>query len=417
MKLAKQAIVQWLRQYLKSGYDLAVLERTLLDNGYRKQDIDDAVRSIYGAEVKHVIHLSKTSVALIIAVICSSLLIAAGFLYFTQQPAELLDVSTEVLDSSLQPGQRLNFNVELSSLGSSRRYDVDVRYDIEKDGATLTFKEETIGLETSKSQRTFIDLPVDAEPGSYILRTLARYQDKVARAASSFTVYIQSEIATCTDNIQNQGEEGVDCGGPCSQCPSCHDNTLNQDEEGVDCGGICKPCSDCDDNDPCTQDIVVSSECKHEKISPCCGNSICEQGEECPADCPQDDPYPGSTVWEKLDAIKELARSDDYAAAARCDSFDENLHREKCLDNVAKQSNKHSYCEEIMDERTREECLISVAKGADDHGICEKISQDTRRDRCYMHFAKAGDDFSVCDKVTDYYLKQLCNSMKDMQAP
>src|SRR6266496_2512902 len=25
---------------------------------------------------------------------------------------------------------------------------------------------------------------------------------------------------TCTDGIQNQGETGVDCGGPCSPCPS-----------------------------------------------------------------------------------------------------------------------------------------------------------------------------------------------------
>jgi len=47
---------------------------------------------------------------------------------------------------------------------------------------------------------------------------------------------------SCFDGIQNQGEEGIDCGGPCKPCPSCFDGIQNQGEEGIDCGGPCKPC-------------------------------------------------------------------------------------------------------------------------------------------------------------------------------
>ena len=48
---------------------------------------------------------------------------------------------------------------------------------------------------------------------------------------------------TCTDGVKNQGEQGIDCGGPCSNaCPSCADGILNQDETAVDCGGSCDPC-------------------------------------------------------------------------------------------------------------------------------------------------------------------------------
>ena len=53
---------------------------------------------------------------------------------------------------------------------------------------------------------------------------------------------------TCQDNIKNQDKEGVDCGGVCSPCviappaETCQDNIQNQDEEGVDCGGVCSPC-------------------------------------------------------------------------------------------------------------------------------------------------------------------------------
>lgn len=50
---------------------------------------------------------------------------------------------------------------------------------------------------------------------------------------------------TCADGLENNGETGVDCGGPCPACrpnPSCEDGIRNQDETGVDCGGKCRPC-------------------------------------------------------------------------------------------------------------------------------------------------------------------------------
>lgn len=48
---------------------------------------------------------------------------------------------------------------------------------------------------------------------------------------------------TCSDGVKNQGEQGIDCGGPCGNvCPSCADGIMNQNETGVDCGGPCDPC-------------------------------------------------------------------------------------------------------------------------------------------------------------------------------
>ncbi len=52
---------------------------------------------------------------------------------------------------------------------------------------------------------------------------------------------------TCNDGIQNQGEGAVDCGGPCAACPSCNDGVQNQGESGVDCGGPCGACPTCND--------------------------------------------------------------------------------------------------------------------------------------------------------------------------
>ena len=51
-------------------------------------------------------------------------------------------------------------------------------------------------------------------------------------------------VATCNDGIMNQGETGIDCGGPnCQPCTTavvtCSDGIQNGDETGVDFGGSC----------------------------------------------------------------------------------------------------------------------------------------------------------------------------------
>lgn len=48
---------------------------------------------------------------------------------------------------------------------------------------------------------------------------------------------------SCSDGLQNGGEAGIDCGGPCpTPCATCIDGLQNQGEESVDCGGPCPPC-------------------------------------------------------------------------------------------------------------------------------------------------------------------------------
>lgn len=55
---------------------------------------------------------------------------------------------------------------------------------------------------------------------------------------------------TCFDEVKNQGELGIDCGGPCPDClPTCDDRILNGTEQFIDCGGDnCAPCATCEDN-------------------------------------------------------------------------------------------------------------------------------------------------------------------------
>jgi hypothetical protein len=107
-------------------------------------------------------------------------------------------------------------------------------------------------------------------------------------------------LPTCSDGVQNQSEENVDCGGPCSPCgggtESCTDGIQNQDEIGVDCGGVvCLPCENtdpdacdghegeiniCGDGNPCTNNhkCLAGGGC-----SP--GLPVaCDDGDACTAD-------------------------------------------------------------------------------------------------------------------------------------
>ncbi len=56
------------------------------------------------------------------------------------------------------------------------------------------------------------------------------------------TIIDKEKVGNCADGIQNQGEKGVDCGGPCRSCATCDDGIKNQNETGIDCGGPCLSC-------------------------------------------------------------------------------------------------------------------------------------------------------------------------------
>ena len=91
-------------------------------------------------------------------------------------------------------------------------------------------------------------------------------------------------IPTCFDGVQNQGELGVDCGGPCRPCGTCFDGIQNNDEEAVDCGGsYCEPCVSCSDG---VQNFGETGVDCGGPCSPCatCFDGI-QNGDETGVDC------------------------------------------------------------------------------------------------------------------------------------
>ncbi|MBD3163661.1 hypothetical protein GF323_00505 [Candidatus Woesearchaeota archaeon] len=387
----------YVNNLLKQGYTAGQIKSLLLRYGYPERAVNQAIyQAGHPAEIKHTFHITKTSLAAIIITVVG--LISASFFFFSGDSGEsLLDVRIDSLDDEAETGGILSAIVELSNMGSDRRVDVFLKSEIfpENDmDDRLTFKSETVALETTKSHNVVIRIPKDAEPGRYVLQVRAIYHGQKPAASEVFEITGKAAEASCSDGILNHGEEGVDCGGPCREC------------EADKCPGSC------DDNDDSTVDYCDAEtgfRCVHEKGAEC-GDGNCAASESldtCPEDC-QKPVF--TTIWDELDRIGEKAKSDPRKAEQECTSLEEK-YLDECLQRVGEISSNPGVCDRIGEQRLREKCFFNVAKSLDNKLLCENIQHEDRRNSCYVYFASNGD-YSVCDKITNEYVRKSCNTLK-----
>ncbi|MFH1585547.1 MAG: hypothetical protein ABIB79_02170 [archaeon] len=95
---------------------------------------------------------------------------------------------------------------------------------IQENCSILKLDEETCGMQT----RSCID---------------AHYCNTTRNKLMELQACHYTDDPRCDDGIKNCHDGGcellIDCGGPCSQCPTCSDKIQNQNERGIDCGGPC----------------------------------------------------------------------------------------------------------------------------------------------------------------------------------
>jgi hypothetical protein len=94
---------------------------------------------------------------------------------------------------------------------------------------------------------------------------------------------------SCSDGVQDQGEKGVDCEGPCDAvCPTCEDGVRNGEELGVDCGGSCRDVCECfnEVQDPWEDGVDCGGPCA---LDCACTNGVQDaneiEGVDCGGDC------------------------------------------------------------------------------------------------------------------------------------
>ncbi|MBW2974472.1 hypothetical protein KY366_02025 [Candidatus Woesearchaeota archaeon] len=395
--MVQNSLVKYIRTQLNAGYDAGSIRSYLLKYGYTLSQIDNAMQFAYPASaVKHHFHLPRAKIALIVAVICSVLLISfAAFTFLApgKQPVQLLNLKLGLSENSFEYGGSLRFSIDLTNTGK-QGYFITLRHEVYNlADQFVRFQEETIAIEKKASSSVVMPLG-DTPPGSYYLKTTAFYGDETESSTASFKVVKEKQQpAVPSSQVQEPAEA--------ERCPLS-----------------------CNDNDGCTNDYCNEQTnylCRHDKVFPCCGNGICEDDEDysnCLSDCAvpegkEEDIFKGKPIWEKLDMIADIAKSDKKKAMEYCAAIEQSTFRYDCLTRTAVSSNDDNVCSSIEDDSYKDKCYKESAASSRNNEVCSKISKDSKRDQCYMDFATKGD-YTVCDKLVNKYLKQSCESLKKL---
>ena len=337
-----------------------------------------------------------------------------------------INIGLDILDD-VEQGYPLLFNRNIISDDDQFRFNLKIMYKVvDSNKEIIAIKDEQISVPQQDFSPISFALPGDISTGTYLLRAESVLNTQNIVAQERFSVIKKGNI------IQE----------------SCSDHIMDQDEVGIDCGGICKPCNigctlDCDDKDICTIDYCIgdsekSYECLSEPIYPCCGNGLCEEGEEdiCLSDCADDimgatqgntnpksdfkkgfeDPFPNIiSMSKKLEKVKDLAKENTRQAISFCDHIKTQDISDQCYVIVADSIGEYYVCDNIISSSTKDVCLQDVAKRTMNSATCDLIENVNKRDSCYIAFAKQGES-SVCTKITSPYLKEFCDELSPISS-
>jgi len=380
----------YIAKQIKQGYDANTIRDYLLKSGYSEADVDSAMKEIYsGKKIP-----PKAAIIILIAVIVIAA--AALVIYKYSSVAEKpLNFELKGIVTNAMPGGRISFSKSFMNFERGRQIKVENEILNSKTKEIIMSQQESGTIEDVQ-KKTEITLPSRILPGNYILKSTAIQGELTKSATLSFRVYQQDQKIVPPDKQPvNRTIKPVE-----NNCPE-----------------------NCDDNNKCTENScneLTGYQCQYIKITPCCGNFECEVGENynsCQEDCAKPvDPgeLVGLSPWEKLEKIKDIARTEDKKAAENCKQLGQQVYIDQCLLNVGEVSLKDDYCSGISETRTKDVCLSKIAELANRKELCDMISAENRRDSCYMGFVMNSKDYSVCDKVANPYLKQSCDSLREL---
>lgn len=331
-----QSTIEYVRKLRGQGYSDEVIRSQLIGAGHDPASVDSVLRVSAGGSKKLLFVFFGVLVVLAIAIVF--------LLYILVPPASLLSLDI------YSPGK---YSVGSSALISGhidlvqgRAVQVKLVYQIVGvDGSLVARKEESLLVDRSVDVGAQLLIPNSTVPGQYTATISMSYDDKsVSRSAS---IDLRS--------------------------------LLDKDVEVVDCP------YPCDDFNKCTVDKCVNGRCVYEVVLPCCGNDLCETGENvlnCAEDCKA--------------AITPSSKPGDIINQAR-DSAKVNVDRAASL------------CATISVSSSADDCYYVVAEQSGNSAVCGVISGVSKRDDCYVMFMLK-DDYSVCGKISNKYLRANCES-------
>jgi hypothetical protein len=337
--MVSQSLVNYVKTLLNQRYDLRTIRSTLRGAGYTQYDIQEALAE---AQKPHVVHTKTLIIAFAIVLVITVSIIVA--LKVAQPEPVDLELSLKTYKLSVAPGEQLIMTANIVN-PSGRETQAILDLDI-KGPKKIVAPSESLEVGAKAAVPIAISIPQDATIGQYTLIAKLAYGSKKETATQYFEI-VQERVESPTVVPREEEERAVQ-----KQCP----------------GG-------CNDLNPCTDDICVKGQCQYKATSPCCGNGICELGEENCVDCAED------VISE---AIREAAKDPEGSA-------------EKCS----------------QDPANADQCYKDIAKIANDKKYCDYIQDSKWKDPCLMHFAYDGD-YTVCGELQNKFMRNSCNSLKNL---
>ncbi len=344
--MARDNIIQYVKGYHTQGYSSVQIRVALRNGGVQDDEIEEALHAAG-------ISTSTSPLIWILAVLGVLVVITASAYYFLMPSVpETLLVKITPVSKTVQAGGVLSFSHEFIRTGSKAQDDIAVSYRVQDSKkSVIASLQESVRLANKGSGVSSMSIPEASSAGSYILLAEARSSSVTAKSSFSFQL------------------------------------TGKQKEPARYC------VAGCDDFNQCTLDVCKEGSCSHEALSPCCGNSICEQGEStesCAEDC-------RSSQDAKQDSMALVARQAQVLA------------RKSATDAVA-------LCKSLARDSDEDACLLDVAKISMQSSVCEQVQDQKGRDSCFMDFVVNKDEFALCDKIVDIWLKNSCVSYQRLKS-
>lgn len=351
--MVQQSLVEYIQRLLQQGYDAGAIRSTLINAGYSPYDVEIAMRAA-GGSGRRINTKTLVVVFVLLLVLCAGVLVGLKLL---QAEPVVLSFSVGLFSSEVAPGQDLIANVEVQN-PSGRSTSGLVDLSVSGPSGVVVSKTVSFDVVSRASVPVTLSLPSSVVAGPYLLRVVLSYRGKSLSDSVSFDVVERLEVPAPVEVLEKPSEEQAR-------------------EIQLTCPG------GCDDLNFCTSDSCVQGSCVYSPVVPCCGNAVCESGENCPIDCSARPVNPDDVRA----SARELAVSDVSSAKSACDGLVQRVFVDACLSDVAEVSGSKDICKDVVDADVRDACLIPFA---------------------YKN------DFSVCADLTNSYMKNSCFSLSEL---
>lgn len=321
---ASAALTSYLRTYLAQGYQAEQLRPYLLQQGYRAQDVDDAIAAATGQPViRHEVHVSGSTFVKLALVILVAVVAVFGILHLTGDAdngsgpvtgSRLLDVDLTLSELTVEQGGAVTAIAEATNMGDAAKYDVEFSYRLLDGEGTLlwtTSNEKAIATSVEDTER----IPIDADlpAGRYTVEVETSYGgEKTAKATETLTV---------TKAAGGAGSGGTTGG-----------------TTGGGTGGSQPP------------PIII--------ITP-------DEGED------------ASDL-----AAEEARRGNANKAEGLCMSIENQKKRDDCLRTITLTDREATHCDAITSNEERDTCYMPFVIGDGRYELCAKLTSQEKKGIC-----------------------------------